>query len=374
MKIRAAVLRQMGLPPPYAQSQPLRIETVDLTDPGPGEVMVRIRAAGLCHSDLSVIDGNRPRPLPMVMGHEVSGLVEALGPGVSGLREGDHVVAAFVPSCGRCGPCSVGRPALCEPGFAANSAGTLLSGARRLSAAERPLLHHLGVSGFAEYAVLAQESLIRIDRDLPFEQAALFGCAVLTGVGAVLNTADLPADASVAVVGLGGVGLAALLGAMLRQPRVLIAVDLNAGKLALALSLGATHVFAADDPDCASKIREATHGGVEFAFEMAGAVAALQMAYAVTRRGGTTVSAGLAKPQASFSVPQISIVAEERTIKGSYLGGGQPRRDIASYLEWFRAGRLPVDRLLSERIGLDGLNAAFDRLASGNTVRQVVLL
>jgi alcohol dehydrogenase len=373
MKIRAAVLTEMGLPPPYATSRPLRIETVDLADPGPGEVLVRIRAAGLCHSDLSVIDGNRPRPLPMVIGHEVSGVVEGLGAEVAGLREGDHVVAAFVPSCGHCGPCAHGRPALCEPGFAANSAGTLLSGARRLSTSQQPLMHHLGVSGFADYAVLAQESLIRVDPVLPFEHAALFGCAVLTGVGAVLNTADPPPGASVAVVGLGGVGLAALMGAKLRQPRSLIAVDLNSDKLGLALRLGATQAIAADDPECAAKIRDATGGGVEFAFEMAGAVQALQLAYAITRRGGTTVTAGLAKPQATFSVPQLSIVAEERTIKGSYLGGGQPRRDIVKYVEWFQAGKLPVERLLSERIELDGLNAAFDRLASGVSVRQVVL-
>ena len=374
MRIRAAVLYEMGLPPPYANSRPLRVEDVELDGPGSGEVLVRIREAGLCHSDLSVIDGNRPRPLPMVLGHESAGIVEALGAGVTGFAVGDHVVTAFVPSCGHCEPCNQGRPALCEPGFAANSAGTLLSGARRLHRQDRIFTHHLGGSGFADHAVVAEQSLVRVDPELPFDQAALFGCAIITGVGAVLNTAQLPRGASVAVLGLGGVGLAALLGARMQEPRVLVAVDLNADKLALATRLGATHAFAGDDPDLTGKIREATRGGVEFAFEMAGSAQAMQAAYAVTRRGGTTVTAGLSRPQAQFSVPHVGIVAEERTIKGSYLGGCQPRRDIPRYIEWFQAGRLPVDLLLSERIGLDDVNPAFDRLASGRTVRQVILI
>lgn len=371
-KTRAAVLYEMGLPRPYAASCPLHIEQVELEGPGPGEVLIRIRAAGLCHSDLSVIDGNRPRPLPMVIGHEAAGEVEELGPGVTDLARGDHVVSAFVPSCGHCEPCRAGRPALCEPGFAANSAGTLLSGARRLHAARGPLMHHLGVSGFAEYAVLARESLVRVDQELPFEEAALFGCAVITGVGAVVNTAQLPRGVRVAIVGLGGVGLAALLGAMTREPRALVAIDPSPEKLAAASQLGATHTFAADDPDCVSKVREATRGGVEFAFEMAGVTPAMQCAYQITRRGGTTVSAGLPHPQAQLSVPHVGIVAEERTIKGSYLGSCQPRRDIPLYVEWYRRGQLPIDRLLAETLPLADINPALDRLASGKTLRQVI--
>jgi len=183
MKVRAAVLREIGRPAPFAESRPLGIEDVDLDPPGPGEVLVRIRAAGLCHSDLSVIDGNRPRPMPMVLGHEAAGVVESVGPGVSSLSRGDHVVAAFVPSCGHCAPCQTGRPALCEPGFRANSAGTLLSGARRLHDSTGDVNHHLGVSGFAQHAVLAANSLVKVPDDLPFAEAALFGCAVITGVG-----------------------------------------------------------------------------------------------------------------------------------------------------------------------------------------------
>jgi alcohol dehydrogenase len=372
MRIRAAVLREIGRPAPFAESKPLSIEDLELDPPGAGEVLVRIRAAGLCHSDLSVIDGNRPRPLPMVLGHEVAGVVEELGADVSGLAVGDHVVAAFVPSCGHCEPCDAGRPALCEPGFAANSAGTLLSGSRRLHDAERDVHHHLGVSGFADRAVLAANSLVRVPADLPFAEAALFGCAVITGVGAVVNTAAMPRGASVAVVGLGGVGLASLLAARMLEASQIVAVDMNAAKLAVAREFGATATINAADPDAADRIRELTRGGVAYAFEMAGSARALELAYRITRRGGTTVSAGLSHPDQRMSLPHLSLVAEERTLKGSYLGSCVPSRDIPRYIEWYRAGQLPVNRLLSERIRLDDINGAFDRLAAGASIRQVV--
>jgi len=372
MKVLAAVLREIGRPGPYAETRPLAIEEVELDPPGEGEVLVRLRAAGLCHSDLSVIDGNRPRPMPMVLGHEAAGLVEEVGYGVTSLRHGDHVVAAFVPSCGHCIPCATGRPALCEPGFKANSAGSLLSGERRLHDARGALNHHLGVSGFARYAVLAANSLVRVPSDLPFAEAALFGCAVMTGVGAVVNTAAMPHGASAAVVGLGGVGLAALLAARMLDAAHIVAVDINERKLAVARELGATATVNAASPDAAEQIRELTKGGVACAFEMAGSTRALELAYRITARGGTTVSAGLPHPQQQFSLHHVSLVAEERTLKGSYLGSCVPSRDIPHYIDWYRAGRLPVDRLLSERLRLDDLNAAFDRLAAGESIRQVV--
>jgi alcohol dehydrogenase len=373
MHTRAAILEAMGLPRPYAESRPLRIAEVELAPPGPGELLIRIRAAGLCHSDLSVIDGNRPRPMPMVIGHEAAGVVVALGPDVAGFAAGDHVVTTFVPTCGACEPCSHGRPALCEPGVAANGAGTLLSGARRLSEGARALNHHLGVSAFADYAVVDAHSAVRIAADLPFDLAALFGCAVITGVGAVANTAALPDGARAAVVGLGGVGLAALLGARALGASALVAVDVEPAKLAVALELGATHAFDARDPDCAAQVRAATRGGVDFAFEMAGSVRALELAYRITRRGGTTVTAGLSPPDATFALPHVNLVAEERTLKGSYLGSCVPVRDVPRYIEWFRAGRLPVDRLIDARLGLDGINTALDRMASGIALRQVVV-
>lgn len=372
MRVRAAVLEAMGLPFPYARSRPLVVQEVELDPPGPGEVLVRIAAAGLCHSDLSVINGDRPRPLPMALGHEAAGVVEALGSGVTDLVPGDHVVLVFVPSCGHCVPCSEGRPALCEPGAQANGAGTLLAGGRRLARGSKPVHHHLGCSAFAEYATVSRRSLVKIDRDVPFEHAALFGCAVLTGVGAVVNTAQIRAGASTAIVGLGGVGLAALLGAVAAGARHVVAVDLSPAKLDLARALGATHAFLASEADCIEAIRTATSGGVDFAFELAGSVKAFDTAYRITRRGGTTVTAGLPPPSATFALPAVSLVAEERTVKGSYVGTCVPARDIPRYLELFRQGRLPVDRLLTGTLPLDDINEAFDRLHEGQAVRQVV--
>jgi alcohol dehydrogenase len=373
MKIRAAVLNGIGLPRPYAESRPLSIETLELDPPGPGEVLVRIKAAGLCHSDLSVINGDRPRPVPMALGHEAAGVVQALGSGVDDLEPGDHVVLVFVPSCGHCNLCAEGRPALCEPGAAANGRGEMLGGGRRLSRDGAPVNHHLGVSAFADHAVVSRRSLVRIDRDIPLDRAALFGCAVLTGVGAVVNTARLPMGASAAVIGLGGVGLNALLGARVAGAARIVAVDLLPSRLDLARELGATDVFDAREPDCAQKIREATGGGVDYAFEMAGSVPALDLAYRITRRGGTTVTAGLANPEKHLSLQQVSLVAEERTLKGSYIGSCIPTRDVPRYLDLFRRGRLEVDRLLTDRIGLEEVNEAFDRLADGAAIRQVIV-
>jgi len=373
MKIKAAVLEKMGAATPYEKSKPLAVQAVELDSPGDGEVLVKVAAAGLCHSDLSVIDGNRPRPTPMVLGHEAAGVVQELGPGVEDLSVGDHVVMVFVPSCGHCLPCSEGRPALCEPGAVANGAGTLLSGARRLHRNGGDVHHHLGVSAFAEYATVSRRSLVKIDRELPLDEAALFGCAVLTGVGAVINTARVPAGSSVAVLGLGGVGLSSLLGAVAVGARRVVAVDLSDNKLGLARQLGATDTFNAGGANAVEEIRAATGGGVEFAFEMAGSVRAMDLAYKITRRGGTAVTAGLPPPTHTFALPQVNLVAEERTVKGSYIGTCVPNRDLPRYIELYRRGKLPVDRLMSSRLKLDEINIGFDRLHEGKAVRQVVV-
>lgn len=374
MKIRAAVLERMGAEPPYARSRPLAIRQVELAPPGPDEVLVKIAAAGLCHSDLSVINGDRPRPMPMALGHEAAGIVEALGPGVRDLAVGDHVVVVFVPSCGHCAPCAEGRPALCEPGAAANGAGTLLSGERRLADEDgRPLNHHLGCSVFAEYATVSRRSLVKVDKAVPLEEAALFGCAVLTGVGAVVNTAKVSAGASTAVIGLGGVGLAAVLGTHAAGARQIVAIDLSDAKLEEALRLGATHAVNAGAADAAEQVKALSDGGVEFAFEFAGAVRALDLAWRITRRGGSTVTAGLPPPGAAFALPAVSLVAEERTLRGSYIGTCVPSRDIPRFMALYRQGRLPVDRLLSGRLTLDEINEGFDRLHEGRAVRQVVV-
>jgi alcohol dehydrogenase len=373
MKIRAAVLNQAGLPAPYAQSRPLAIETLDLGEPGKGEVLVRIAAAGLCHSDLSVINGDRPRPVPMALGHEASGVVERVGEDVADLAPGDHVVMVFVPSCGHCNPCAEGRPALCEPGAASNTAGTLVSGARRLSRNGTAIQHHMGVSAFADHAIVSRRSLVKIDPALPLDEAALFGCAVLTGVGAVVNTAHVPPGSSVAVLGLGGVGLNSLLAAVATGAEKIIALDMLESKLQLARELGATHTVNARDQDAIEQVKALTRGGVDFAFEMAGSVAALELAYRITRRGGTTVTAGLPNPQSNWPLQAVTLVAEERTVKGSYIGSCVPSRDVPRYIALYRAGKLPVNKLMSARIGLDDINQAFDRLASGEAVRQVIV-
>jgi alcohol dehydrogenase len=369
---RAAVLRQSGAARPYADSRPLGLETVTLDPPGPGEVRVAIKAAGLCHSDLSVINGDRPRPLPMALGHEAAGVVEALGEGVSDLAIGDPVVMVFMPSCGHCAPCAEGRPALCEPGAAANGKGELLSGGRRVFREGEPLNHHLGCSAFAERAVVSRRSLVKIDPALSFEEAALFGCAVLTGVGAVVNTAQVRAGQSVVVVGLGGVGLASVLGALACGASPVVAVDLSEEKLALARTLGPVHTVNAVAPDAVDQVRALTNGGADVAVEMAGSVRALEAAWKMTRRGGLTVTAGLPPPDAALPVNVVSLVGEERTLKGSYIGTCVPSRDIPRYVALYRQGRLPVDRLMSGTIPLEDINAGFDRLHAGEVVRLVV--
>ncbi|MGZ5097704.1 MAG: zinc-dependent alcohol dehydrogenase family protein [Usitatibacter sp.] len=372
MKIRAAVLNAMGAAMPYAKSKPLTIEELELRPPGPGEVLVRMGAAGLCHSDLSVINGDRPRPTPMALGHEAAGVIEELGAGVSDLKKGDHVVLVFIPSCGHCNPCAEGRPALCEPGAAANTAGTLLTGERRLFKDGKPINHHMGCSAFAEAAVVSRHSIVKVDPDLPLEEAALFGCAVLTGVGAVVNTAQVRVGSTVAVVGLGGVGLASVLGAVAAGARAIVAVDLSDDKLALARKLGATHTFNAADADVVEKVKQATRGGVDYAIEMAGSVRAFDTAYRITRRGGTTVTAGLPPPTATWAMPSTNLVAEERTIKGSYIGTCVPSRDLPRYIDLYMQGKLPVDKLMSGKLKLEQINEGFDLLHEGKAVRQVL--
>lgn len=372
IQTRAAVLRNMGASRPYRDSRPLAVESVWLDPPGPGEVLVAVKAAGLCHSDLSVINGDRPRPLPMALGHEAAGVVEAVGPGVEDLSTGDRVIMVFMPSCGACEPCQIGRPALCEPGAEANSKGELLGGGRRLQSGGESLNHHLGCSAFADRAVVSRRSLVKAPDDLPFEHAALFGCAVLTGVGAVVNTAQVRAGQAVAVVGLGGVGLASVLAALACGAGPVVAVDLSEEKLTLARSLGPVRTVNAADPDAIEKVKALTGGGAEVALEMAGSARALDAAWRMTRRGGTTVTAGLPPPEAALAVNIVSLVAEERTLKGSYIGTCVPARDIPRFIRMFRDGRLPVDRLLSRVIELDRINEAFDDLAEGRTVRTVI--
>ena len=372
IKCRAAVLFDMGLSRPFAKSKPVKVEEIELDPPGFGEVLVKVAAAGLCHSDLSVVNGNRPRAMPMVLGHEGSGVIEELGEGVDDYEIGDHVVFIFVPSCGKCISCKEGKPALCDPGLAANGAGTLLSGEKKISLNGNLINHQVGVSCFAEYTVVSSKSLVKVDKSLPLDEAALFGCAVITGAGAVFNTANIKVGSTVAVVGLGGTGLAALMGAKAAGASKIIGIDLLQDKLDLAKQLGADEVYKADDPDILDNIHKFTKGGVHYSFECVGSEKAMELAYKTLKRGGTVVSSGLSHPDKSFSIKHVDLVANEKIIKGSFLGSCVPDRDIPAYIDLYRSGRLPVDRLMSDHITLDEVNEGFDKLSDGNTVRQII--
>ncbi|MGI9478584.1 MAG: zinc-dependent alcohol dehydrogenase family protein [Hyphomicrobiaceae bacterium] len=373
MKIKAAVLRDLGLPRPYAQSKPLRIEEVDLEGPGEGEILVKVAGAGLCHSDLSVIDGSRPRPMPVVPGHEGAGVVVEVGKGVTDLAPDDHVVFIFSSSCGKCRNCARGRPNVCLTWPEMRAKGELMTGACRLSQNGEAIGHNSGISCFAEYAVMARPSLVKIDKAVPLVDAAMFGCAVQTGVGAAVNTAGVRTGDIVAVIGLGGVGLSCMLGAKVAGAQRIIAVDLSDEKLGLARQLGATDTFNAGDADCVEAIRAATDGGVDYAFEMAGSTKAMELGYNILIRGGSVVSAGLPPAGATFATNQSAMVGDEKSVKGSYMGSCVPPRDVPAFIELYKQGRLPIDRLKSGTLPLEQINEGFDRLADVAAVRQIIV-
>lgn len=374
MKVKAAILREHGLPEPYAQSRPIGIEDVTLLPPGPHDMVVKIAGAGLCHTDLSVIRGARARAVPVAMGHEGAGEVVEVGSAVSDVRPGDFVVFQFSPSCGRCRYCQSGRPQLCEAGVQARAKGELISGGSRIRDVNGEVIRHMsGLSCFAEYSVVNRGSVVVIDGGIAPEDAAVFGCAVMTGVGALLNAANLRPGESVVVFGLGGVGLCGLMGAVASGAWPVIGVDLDDRKLAKALKLGASHVFNARDPELVAKIKDLTSGGVDVAAELAGAVPAMESAYAVTARGGRIVSAGLTPIGTRFAFEQGDLVGTEKQILGSYMGSCVPVRDIPRFLSMYRTGALPVDRMIDGYVGFDDLNAAFDRLAAGDVLRQILI-
>lgn len=372
MKITAAVLDAIGKTGPYAETRPLRLTELELAPPKAGEILIRIDAAGLCHSDLSVINGDRPRPMPMAIGHEAVATVVALGdPEDATLQPGDRVVLSFLPACGQCPSCLSGEGYLCAPAAVANGEGRLLRGGSRLCEASEPVHHHLGVSAFASHAVVDRRSAVRIASDIPVEVAALFGCAVLTGVGAVLNTASLRAGESVVVYGLGGVGLSSLLGALAGGGQPVIAIDPMPAKRALALELGAAAAF---EPSGAEAAVVAFLGcKPDLVVETVGRASVLAAAYGLARRGGRIVTVGLPNPAEQLSIPAVSLAAEGKTLLGSYMGSSVPSRDIPRYIALWQAGRLPVDRLLTSVNPLTEINQLLDRLASGEAIRQIVV-
>jgi len=295
-----------------------------------------------------------------------------VGEGVSDVKAGDHVVLAFVPSCGHCPECDGGRPALCVPGAAANAAGHLLHGPPLLKdKAGQALFHLLGISGFARHAVVARESAVVIPKEVPFQTAALFGCAVLTGTGAVLNSVKVRPGQSLAVFGLGGVGLAAVMGAAVAGANPIIAVDPVESKRRVALELGATAALKPDD--AATGIRDLAGGGVDFAFEAAGVPAVLEAAFKSLKRGGTAVAIGLPHPAKTVTLTALDFAGAGKSLIGSYLGSSAPQRDIPRFLELWRRGRLPVEKLHTGTLPLSQINEAFEQLASGAAIRQILL-
>lgn len=373
MKMIAAVMYEQGLPAPYAQSQPLKIEEVELEGPGEGEVLVEVRAAGLCHSDLSQIAGLRKRTLPVVVGHEGAGIVREVGRNVTDFKPGDHVIMTVGSGCGHCRCCLDHRPVLCDVVGASRSKGLLTNGYRRLTCRGTAVFHHSGISSFAQYAVAMPGTLVKIDPTVPLDVAAMFGCAVITGAGAVFNAAKLRPGQSVAIFGLGGVGLNAVMAAKIAGASEIIGIDINDSKFALASELGCTATFSGLDPQLAEKVRDRTRGGVDFSFEISGSKSAVASAYASTRKGGEIICVGLGSSTDQYPYPHTALVSEEKALRGSLMGSGVPERDLPQYVKFYQDGRLPVDKLMTGTMGFDQLNNSLDLLDRGEVVRQVLL-
>ena len=313
-------------------------------------------------------------PLPLVIGHEGSGEVVELGSAVKDIKVGDHVAFQFSPSCGRCRRCLEGRPQVCELAAATKGKGDLMSGGSRLTDMEgNRLNHHTGISCMSQYNVVDRGSVVVIDKVFNIEDAALFGCAVMTGVGAVINTARIRPGDTVAIIGLGGVGLNGIIGAKLAGAETIIAVDIDPSKFSRAEELGATHCFDSRNNNMVEEIRDLTNGGVDYAIDLAGVIQAMDTAYQIIRYGGSVVTAGLSPINTQFSFNHSDLVAQEKSILGSYMGACVPVRDVPRFLNLYKQGRLPVDKLIDGKITFDNLNEGFDKLSKGEVVRQILV-
>lgn len=373
IEFKGAVLREAGLAQPYATSRPLSVERVCAQPPREGEALVRIKAASLCRSDLSVVNGVRAWPMPIIPGHEAAGIVEEVGPATRSVKKGDHVVLVFQPHCGACPDCVSGHVHLCAPGLAANRRGELLGGGTRLVAnGEAAVHHHMGLSAFAQYAVISEHSAVAISKEVPFDVAALFGCAVMCGAGTVLNTGAIRPGDSVAIIGLGGVGTSAALGAALAGAGRVFAVDRDESRLEAAAGLGISATIADSDGTAAQQILELSGGGVDFAFETAGTLGAFETAYGAVRRGGTVVSVGLVDPKTPFALDIAGLVTGAKTVKGSYMGSCNPALDIPKYVGLYAGGHFPVEKLISHHLPLAEVNTALDRMAKNEALRQII--
>ena len=366
MKIRAAVLEATG------GSQ--HVQELDLAPPGPGEVLVRLGASGVCRSDYNAVDGTTESPCPVVLGHEGAGVVEAIGAGVTRVVPGDHVALSWTPWCGQCSECLRDRPQLCATAWPAMNLAGLMDGTSRLSRDGERVYHYCFLSTFAEACVVPEGSCVPIPKDVPFDVAALVGCAVTTGVGAVWKTAGVRPGDRVAVIGCGGVGLSALMAAVAVGAEPVIAVDMTQSKVDLAKDFGASAgvVWAGSAEATAEAIREVSRGGVDYAIEATGNGEAMKAAVLSTRNRGAAVLIGIPREDVVLTVPARSIPRMERRILGSIYGSAKPERDFLTTLDVYRSGRLPLDRLISHRLPLDDVNEAFDLMLSGEALRVVL--
>jgi S-(hydroxymethyl)glutathione dehydrogenase/alcohol dehydrogenase len=359
--VRAAVL--------YEFDAPLVVEELELDPPKAGEVLVRMAASGVCHSDLHVVQGIHPTALPAVLGHEGAGVVEEVGSGVSNVEPGDHVMLSWLPYCGRCRQCARGTPNRCENVAWYDS--TMEDGTCRFHLDGRPI-HHYNTSSFAERSVVPAQTAIPVDAALPLAELALMGCAVMTGVGAVLHTARVRPGDSVAVVGCGGGGLNVVQGARIAGAGTIVAVDVVPEKLELARELGATHAVDASSADPVEAVRDLTGGGADHAFEALGRPQTIETTLQLTGRGGQAVLIGMAPPDARIPFDALTATLEERSVRGSWYGSCVPLRDFPLLVDLYRDGRLRLDALIS-RISLDGVNDAFARMAAGEGARSVIV-
>jgi S-(hydroxymethyl)glutathione dehydrogenase/alcohol dehydrogenase len=364
MNIRAAIL--------WEQGAPLSIESAELDEPGPGEALVEVRAAGVCHSDLHPARGDWPMRTPVVLGHEGAGIVRAIGAGVTRLTPGDHVVFCWAPACGGCSPCREGRPVLCDRLEKTTFRNRLPSGGTRLRARGNAVQPFLSTACFADHAVVAEEGAIAVPHDVAFEALAALGCAVVTGVGAVLNAARVPEGATVAVIGAGGVGLNVVQGAAIARAGRIIAVDRQPAPLALVESFGATDRVQISETASAA-IRELTAGrGADYVFDTVGTPATVADALAATKKGGAVVLTGLSRVDAQASIPLFSFVMQEKRLVGSVYGSGQPLRDIPRLIELHQQGRLKLRELAARTYSLDQVNDALAALAAGEGARGII--
>ncbi|MBL9151076.1 MAG: Zn-dependent alcohol dehydrogenase [Verrucomicrobiales bacterium] len=367
MQALAAVLRQ--------SQEPLRIETVEVLPPGPGEVQVRMQAAGVCHSDLHVMKGDLPMKTPIILGHEGAGIVEAIGKGVTSVEPGDHIIPIWRMSCGRCGYCLSGRPALCDVGTAMRFTGLMPDGQTRFrDAAGQSILHYAGVSTFSQLSTMPEGAVVKIPRDVSFEHAALIGCGVITGYGAVMNAASVAPGSSVAVWGAGGIGLNVIQTARLAGATTIVAVDRVPLKLDYARRLGATHAVNAGEADPVEAVKDLTGGlGADYTFEAVGLPEPIEQAYDATRKGGTCVVVGISPPSARARINVNALVYAEKTLKGSIYGSTRPRIDLLRLIDLHRAGRIDLDTLLTRTYPLSQINEAYDALERGEVARSLVL-